>query len=146
MLICDDCKRVFERPNGVREKVGEYWGQPAYQTVDVCPFCHSDSISEAVKCEICGEYYTRDEMDGDVCDGCLYTYRFDLDTCEKFCESDNCSSSVKISDLVVSLLSEAEINEILITHLKEADKISRVDCKSFIDEDKEWFGEKVKEL
>lgn len=48
MLICDDCKQVFECPNDVREKVGEYCGQVVYQTLDVCPFCHSDSISEAV--------------------------------------------------------------------------------------------------
>lgn len=45
-MRCFRCGREFEDPELTREYRGEYWGQPAYETVYVCPFCGSDEIGE----------------------------------------------------------------------------------------------------
>lgn len=141
MLICDDCKRVFEHPDGVREKVGEYCGQPAYQTVDICPFCHSDSISEAVKCEICGEWKSEDDMGCDVCYACMDEHKYDFDYCEKLCGDE--TEAVQINAFYASLLTPRLIDIILRRELKQANAIQPLDCTEFINSDRSWFADKM---
>lgn len=43
---CTDCGEVFnEEDSGIRkERVGEFWGSPAYMEYNVCPNCNSDCI------------------------------------------------------------------------------------------------------
>lgn len=63
MLICRNCNSVFseEDRKTVCENRGEFWGSPAFERISVCPVCGSDDISDAVKCDICGEYFDSDE-------------------------------------------------------------------------------------
>lgn len=144
MFKCNDCDCVFECPDGIEEKVGEYCGQPAYEMQDVCPNCGSHDIDEAIQCDVCGEWFSCDEMEGSVCENCLYEYRYRFHDCKNIC--GDCKSPVMINDLAVSLLTEDAINEILIKELERANVFSPIDCKEFIDSDKEWFGEKIKEM
>ena len=57
IYICENCKRVFtsEQAATRSERIGEFWGAPAYQEVRICPDCHSDEIEE----------YTSNEEEGD---------------------------------------------------------------------------------
>ncbi len=45
---CSDCGNIFaeDEIETVRESRGEFWGAPAYETVSVCPYCHSDEFDE----------------------------------------------------------------------------------------------------
>lgn len=47
-FICADCNNIFGEDEfaTVREYRGEFWGFPAYETISVCPFCHSDAIDD----------------------------------------------------------------------------------------------------
>lgn len=48
MIKCCNCGEVFDIDEcGQRlELVGEFWGSPAYDNVDVCPFCRSDDLED----------------------------------------------------------------------------------------------------
>lgn len=46
MYICNDCKQEFDEPETDGEYMGEWFGFPSYQIIDVCPFCRSDDIEE----------------------------------------------------------------------------------------------------
>ena len=42
--VCINCNKTFDEPYKLEEHVGDYWGQPAYETYYSCPYCHSDEI------------------------------------------------------------------------------------------------------
>ena len=42
--VCLDCRKTFDDPYRWEDRVGDYWGQPAYETHYSCPYCHSDEI------------------------------------------------------------------------------------------------------
>ena len=50
--ICSECKEIFNESeivvNSYTEKMGEFWGAPAYETFyeDHCPYCGSNYIEE----------------------------------------------------------------------------------------------------
>ena len=48
MIICGECGKRFDEDDieTYEECVGEYWGQPAYETFGICPYCKSDCIEE----------------------------------------------------------------------------------------------------
>ena len=48
LWFCEDCEQTFDEDEIVSrsEYVGEFWGSPAYQTVNYCPECGSDCIRE----------------------------------------------------------------------------------------------------
>lgn len=39
MFRCDNCNQIFEDPQESWEKMGEHHGQPAWEPVQMCPFC-----------------------------------------------------------------------------------------------------------
>lgn len=45
-LKCYDCDAIFnEEDAGTHQEcVGEFWGVPAYQTYNCCPYCFSDDV------------------------------------------------------------------------------------------------------
>ena len=45
---CFDCGEIFDAEHaGTRsERVGEFWGAPAYKEYIVCPCCRSDDYEE----------------------------------------------------------------------------------------------------
>ena len=141
MFICKDCGSLFENPDHMEENVGEYCGQPAFQTIDICPNCHCDEIDEARMCEICGEWISEDDMECDVCYDCMNEHKYDFDYCEKLCGDE--TEPVEINALYASLLTPRQINLILRRELKKANTIQPLDCTEFIDTDRFWFAEKM---
>ena len=67
--ICEDCGAIFEEAEVRKhlERNGEELDPPSYH----CPKCHSEYFEEVKECNICGEYHTLREMDGEVCDECV---------------------------------------------------------------------------
>ena len=41
-----DCGCYFEQPVCVRESRGEFWGAPAYETMEYCPACGEECFEE----------------------------------------------------------------------------------------------------
>lgn len=75
MYICLKCNSVFSEPDDAvidRYPAGEEMA-PRYGSV--CPVCGNDEISEAVQCDICGEwFYELDLYDNDeqrFCKNCF---------------------------------------------------------------------------
>ena len=141
MFICKDCGSLFENPDHMEENVGECWGQPAFQTIDICPYCHWDEIDEARMCEICGEWKSEDDMECGICWDCMNEHKYDFDYCEKLCGDE--TEPVEINALYASLLTPRQINLILRRELKKANTIQPLDCTEFIDTDRFWFAEKM---
>lgn len=48
---CNYCEYEFDDPDSYNEAVGEYWGQPAYQTFYICPKCGLDDYEEVYEKE-----------------------------------------------------------------------------------------------
>lgn len=45
---CNDCGRIFDEDEIAtwNESRGEFWGQPCYETMSGCPYCHSGDLDE----------------------------------------------------------------------------------------------------
>ena len=127
---CYDCERTFDEPKLTKEPHGE--------ALACCPYCNG-SFDEAKKCKICGGEFLEDELNGGcVCDECIEEYSKDFDTCYKI--SVNEKEEIKINALLASLVSVSKIEAVLYHILKEAEY---VDCSAFINQDKDWFAEKL---
>lgn len=130
---CYDCERTFNEPKFTKEAHGEVFA--------CCPYCNG-SFDEAKKCEICGEYFFEDELNGGcVCDDCIEEHKRDFETCYSIAETTE-KQEIKINALLASLVSVSKIEAVLYHILKEAEY---VDCSAFINEDKDWFAEKLAE-
>ena len=96
-----------------------------------------------VCCVVCGKEFDlddEDELTCGVCDDCIADC--DFEDCLKLNGDEK--EDIAINRLVVSLLDESEINNILIQHLKEANKTAPIDCSYYKDCDKMWFAEQLK--
>jgi hypothetical protein len=130
---CYDCDRTFDEPKFTKEAHGEVFA--------CCPYCNG-SFDETKKCEICGEYFFKDELNGYcVCDDCVEEYKRDFKTCYAISENAP-KEEIKINALLASLVSVSKIEAVLYHILKEAEY---VDCSAFINQDKDWFAEKLVE-
>ena len=131
--IFDDCEiRILQ------QEAGEIWSGKIYEEVGCCPLCGGD-FEETKPCEICGSEHLEEELNGGVCDECLDEYRKDFDFCYKLTGDEKWD--VKINILLATLFEPADIEQILINHLKENNK--EIDCSKFIDDDIYWFTEKL---
>ena len=47
-LKCENCGEVFREEDADirREKVGDFWGSPAYMNYNACPSCGSKDLEE----------------------------------------------------------------------------------------------------
>lgn len=143
MLKCLECGHIFEEGerHEQREYRGEFWGQPSYETVAGCPKC-GGAYEETKPCAVCESEQLDEDLYGGICKSCLAEYENDLDTCLKLGAIDK--EEIEINSLLVTMFTQAEIEEILIRELKEAEKITPVDCSSFVYDDLEWFGEALR--
>ena len=78
---------------------------------------------------------------GCVCDDCVEEYKRDFKTCYAISETAP-KEEIKINALLASLVSVSKIEAVLYHILKEAEY---VDCSAFINQDKDWFAEKLVE-
>lgn len=135
---CHECDRQFEEPDIITETHGMTDG--SCEKIGVCPYCKG-YFEEMHKCEICGEWYTEDELTSGVCDECIYEHSTDIELCHKL--GEEAEETIKINGFIASVFTEEQINEILWNRIKEINRMVNISCYDFIDSDKSWFAEKL---
>ena len=142
MLKCLECGHVFSEYdlNTWEESRGEHFGIPCYEKMSGCPICEGD-YEETVQCAVCGSEHLEDELFGGVCSECIDEYRKDFNACYEISIGE--TKEIKINALLASLFDVSDIEQILKEYIRE--KWKDVDCSQFIDEDIQWFGEKIAE-
>ena len=141
---CLDCGHIFEDGEQAtwREYMGECHGSPAYEEFSGCPICNGE-YEETKQCKICGGEFLEDELNGGlVCDVCVEEYKRDLKTSYTIAETAP-KEEIKINPLLASLFDVDEIEAILYQQLESVK--SNIDCSAFINEDKDWFADKLAE-
>lgn len=132
MYICTECGEVFDNIS--------WWIEPHGEELCGCPYC-GGAAQKAKKCGVCGLYYLEEELNGGVCDECIDEYRRDFNSCYELSIGE--TTELKINSLLASLFEVSDIEQILKEFIR--DRWQDADCSPFIDEDKEWFGEKIAE-
>lgn len=136
---CLECGHIFERGE---EK---YWRESYGEEMCGCPLC-GGSFEETRKCAVCGGEFLREELNGykyEVCEDCQDEYKYNVDVCYRI--GDTNKESIEINSLLATLFSVDEIEAVLYRELKEAQKIKPIDCKSFLDIDRDWFVDEMVE-
>lgn len=128
---CLECGHIFE--NGEAREVREDDGY-----VYVCPICGGD-FEKTVKCSLCKGEFLEDELNGGVCDECIDEYRNQAKICVDISEQEGTKAKINVNYLIPFILSEEDINDILIEYIKK--EKPNADCGEYIDEDISWFGE-----
>lgn len=139
MYKCLECGHLFEEGEQKKRKEnrGEYWGSPCYEEMSGCPLCNG-AYEETTACKICGGHFFADELHGKrVCNDCLNEYKRNFDICYKIADTEK--ETVKINALLTSLLSVNKIEAILYNYLKDKEN----DCSAFVEQDKDWFADKL---
>ena len=106
MLVCRVCGEVFDESEVIID---------SDVNCKLCPECHSLGVSEANKCEICGEYFYDEDNIG-VCESCLDD-NHDVETAFKY--GADRMESVAVNGAIYALLTESEINAILTKYVEE---------------------------
>lgn len=77
MYICNNCGAIFENTVSIHEHHNELYDKPI-ETYHGCPFCKCDDVTEAVQCDLCGEFVAYDYVklrDGTIaCSDCYETF------------------------------------------------------------------------
>lgn len=137
---CLECGHIFDEGEEARWEETHGLDYPPYERFCGCPLCQG-SFEETVKCKVCGEEFLEAELNGGcVCNECIEEYSRDFDTCYKIADAEK--EEIKINALLASLVSASKIEAVLYHLLKEK---GDVDCLAFINEDKDWFAEKLAE-
>lgn len=140
---CLECGHIFE--NG--EQATWYEHHPygmgtASEEFSGCPLCKGN-FEETKQCKICGGEFLENELLGDcVCEDCVKEHKRDLKTCYAISETAE-KQEIKINALLASAFDITEIEEILYQQLESVGNNN--DFSSFINEDKDWFAEKLAE-
>ena len=115
---CNECGFEFDEAESYDERVGEFWGQPAYEEELICPHCKSSDIEDAEECEICGSWCSAEELydNGGICIACLETYITDKE-CFEACERNKETESVELNSYLAYMFSKSEIEDILLEEL-----------------------------
>ena len=134
-LKCYDCGHIFD------ECECNNWVEPHGEALSGCPLC-SGGYGETKPCKTCGGDFLEEELNGNgICDECIDEYSKDFDTCYKISKLAD-KEEIKINALFASLFSEDEIETILYHYLKT---MKEVNCLDFIEQDKDWFADKLVE-
>lgn len=128
---CTECGYVFEEGEWAR------WTEPHGEQMIGCPRCKGD-FEKMIPCAVCGEEHIEEELDGGVCKSCIDDCTFD----EVFKISQNTAKDeVKINSLLATLFDAADIEAILLEHIRERNP--EPDCSEWINADREWFGDQL---
>jgi DNA-directed RNA polymerase subunit RPC12/RpoP len=120
--ICERCGRTLE----------ESETELSYDDTIVCCSCGGEVVP-AYRCEICEEIIPEDEIEGcdhHVCRTCLESKRYDIDFCTKVGESEG--TECCLNSFLSDFFTESEINELMLTALKERAKVRPVDGWEFL--------------
>ena len=137
---CENCGEILSQQDVNKDYTdGGYRGEPHY----TCPHCGSDELNEAYQCEICGEWFGCDEINGSVgqmvCDECM----------EKKATADNVVDfgfgggvDVELNEFLATVFSAGEINDLLIEAFRNMpEKDQREKISDYIDDNKTGFAE-----
>ncbi len=120
--ICERCGRMLEGNET----------QLSYDDTLVCRVCGGDAVP-AYRCEICEEILPEDDIEGSdhkVCRSCIEKKRYDLDFCAKVGEHEG--TEVVLNSFLTEFFTESEINELMLTALKERSKVKPVDGLKYL--------------
>lgn len=131
MYECVRCGRRFEEFNVSTDEFG--WKNAE------CPYCKGE-IEDLYECKVCGEYHTDDALYGGVCGECIEKHT-NLDNCIEFGNKDR--KKVEINGFILSLLTEEQINDILVRAIRDANTIIPIDCSEYVANDLDWYGEQI---
>lgn len=137
---CLECGHIFEE--GAQEVWYEhhpYGMRTASEEFSGCPICKG-AYEETTPCKICGSEHLEEELHGCVCEECVEPYRKDWKACFKIGAKEK--TSININSFLADMFGVKEIEAILYEFLE---KTKEVDCSPFIDNDKEWIGERILE-
>ena len=139
---CLACGHIFEEGEQARWEEHHPYGMGyAAEEFSGCPICKGD-YEQTVKCRICDGEFLEDELNGGcVCNDCIDDYKKDFETCYKIADEEK--EEIEINSLLVSFFDTTEIETILYQHIKNSG--IDIDCSNFINEDKDWFAEKLAE-
>ena len=139
---CLECGHIFEDGEQVRWEERHGLDSPPYEKHCGCPVCKG-SFEETKQCKICGGEFLEDELNGGcVCDDCIEEYKRDFETCYAISETEP-KEEIEINALLVSLFDIDEIETILYQQLESVK--NNIDCSAYINQDKDWFAEKLAE-
>ena len=140
---CLSCGHIFEDGEQARWKEHRPYGMgTASEEFSGCPICKGE-YEETKQCKICGGEFLEEELNGGcVCDECIEECKRDLEVCYKIAETAT-KEEIKINPLLASLFDVDEIESILYQQLESVK--DNIDCSIFINEDKDWFAEKLAE-
>jgi DNA-directed RNA polymerase subunit RPC12/RpoP len=137
---CHECDKRFEEPDFIVEKHG--LETPPYEKIAVCPYCKG-YFEAMYECKICGEWFTDEELTMGVCDECIYQHDTDIELLYKLGNEEEAKETVTLNGFVASVLTEEQINEILIRELRTINYACYVNGTEFIGSDKSWFAEQL---
>lgn len=127
-LICDRTFHEFD------VQTDEFGNKKA-----VCPYCKGD-IEDMYECKVCGGLVSEDDLWGGVCGECIEKHT-NLDNCIEFGNEDK--KKIEINGFILSLLTEEQINDILVRAIRDANTILPVDCSEYVANDIDWYGEQI---
>lgn len=137
---CHECDRRFEEPDFITETHG--LDSPPYEKIGVCPYCKG-YYEPMYQCKICGEWFTDDELTSGVCDDCIYQHDTDIELLYRLGNEEDAKETVTINGFIASVLTEEQINEILMRELRTINYACYVNGTEFIGSDKSWFAEQL---
>ena len=141
MYICNRCGELIQDDElGTTTQCHGYssLGQPYIEVCDDDRCNCGGRFVEATKCKVCGEWYDSNDYDYDVCEVCTEEYQTVGDALEYGAED---TTDVEINGFVASVLSEEQINRILIKWVEENFVDHSKDVIAYCEEDKLCFTE-----
>ena len=119
--ICERCGRLLD---GNETEL-------SYDDALVCRMCGGEAVP-AYRCEVCEEIVPEDEISGyehNVCRTCIDKKRYDVDFCAKVSPNGDLRG---LNDYLARYFTNDEINELMLTALKDRSKIKPIDGSSFL--------------
>ena len=137
---CNNCGCQFETP---MKGIGHL------SSFAFCPYCQDSDYEKMTECEVCGEFFVKDE-DAKlyrVCPECekkfVAEHRFNV---QAIYEIEEENENVKINNFLAWAFKPEEIEEILLFALKEKQINQPEDYSEYLYGDYDWLEEKIKEV
>lgn len=141
MVICEDCGAVIDEDELVTTKsyVSEYMGG-CYENITGCS-C-GGAVTDAERCDICGEYYREDELHNGICDSCLEE-EMTVDNAIKCGKDGSARVEVSINGFLARCFDEEEIDALLLQALEMQIGSSEANAVAIMDSAEEWCKEDI---
>ena len=145
MYKCLECGNLFEEGEEATwsESRGDFWGSSCSESVSCCPICKGE-YEKTTKCKLCNSEKLKEELTSDICDDCVEQYSTNIDVVFKMAKGSE--DSISINSFLYSVYDKETIEEILFENLKQTAKYRQEKIKKFLDDDRDWFAERLEEV